>query len=33
MALTDVNFVPGRPPVVFIRDVLADECKALLAPG
>lgn len=31
MALTDVNFVPGRPPVIFIRDVLADECKVLLA--
>jgi tRNA(adenine34) deaminase len=29
-ALTDVNFVPGRPPVVFVRDVLADECSALL---
>ncbi len=30
MALTDVNFVPGRPPVIFIRDVMEDECKALL---
>jgi hypothetical protein len=30
MALTDVNFVPGRLPVMFIRDVLADECNALL---
>jgi tRNA(adenine34) deaminase len=30
MALTDVNFVPARPPVIFIRDVLADQCSALL---
>jgi tRNA(adenine34) deaminase len=30
MALTDVNFVPNRPPLIFIRDVLADECAALL---
>ena len=30
MALTDVNFVPGRPPVIFIRDVMEDECRALL---
>ena len=30
MALTDVNFVPGRPPVIFIRDVMEDECSALL---
>ena len=29
-ALTDVAFVPNRQPVVFIRDVLADECRALL---
>ncbi len=30
MALTDVNFVPDRPPVIFIRDVMEDECSALL---
>ena len=30
MALTDVNFIPGRPPVIFIRDVMEDECSALL---
>ena len=30
MALTDVSFVPNRPPVIFVRDVLEDECRALL---
>lgn len=29
-ALTQEHFVPNRPPVIFVRDVLADECAALL---
>lgn len=30
LTLTDAAYVPDRPPVVFIRDVLAEECAALL---
>lgn len=29
-ALTQEHFVPNRPPVISVCDVLADECAALL---
>jgi tRNA(adenine34) deaminase len=30
LALTNEHFIPSRPPVLLIRDVMADECSALL---